>query len=74
MTALFVLVNAGAVPVPVGLPPVADSIGEESMIKGRDGLLVMIEGPVPVPVGNGFKPVPEPPVGPPVGPPYVVVG
>ena len=54
-TALFVLIDVGAVPVPVGL-------------------LEMIEGPVPVPVGNGLKPVPEPWVGPPVGPPYVVVG
>ena len=60
MTALFVLVDVGAVAVPV-----ADSIGEESMINETDGLPLLIEGPLPVPVGNGLKPVPEPPVGPP---------
>lgn len=69
------LVEEGAVLVGVA---VGFLRGEESMIRERDGELVMIDGPVPVPVGKGLKPVPvgkglkpvpEPPVGPPVGPP-----
>ena len=72
---VLVLVDEEAVLVGVA---VGVSRGEESMIMGRDGELVMIDGlePVPVgkglkpvPVGKGLKPVPEPPVGPPEGPP-----
>lgn len=58
--------------LPGGLPPVRVLTGERSMIDEIEGVLGIMDRPVPVPVGYGLKPVPVLPVGSPVGAPYEI--